>query len=104
MTVYVALAVGFILSVEVDTKFHALMVRESTEVYLRRLMLTIVMCGFSLLVYYINTFHGVAPQKWDVKYKLLRDNVGGHFVYLTVNILWGHVVYWVCCVIAEYIR
>lgn len=104
MAMYVALVAGYITNLSVDADIVSLMQREAPEEQKRRLWLTLVGAAFSFFVFYINTFHGVAPLKSEVKYILLSNNVGGHYIYLTVNIIWGHVLYWSVCVLAEYLR
>lgn len=40
-------------------------------------------------------------MKDDNKYHLLGKNIGGHFSYLTVNILYTHCAYWLACLATE---
>lgn len=67
-----------------------------------RLLCTLVFTLVAILTLYIDIFQGSPAEPGDRKWHLMLDGVGGHFCYLTINILVTWAVYWPLCLLGEF--
>uniref|UniRef100_A0A7S3V0C6 Uncharacterized protein n=1 Tax=Aplanochytrium stocchinoi TaxID=215587 RepID=A0A7S3V0C6_9STRA len=95
---------AFLLYYFPEDQVHIPPLKRQPHSHDQRIFLNVIIALLALVSMYINIFHGTPPHKGDVKHLFLRDNVNGHFGYLTVNILCVHVYYWPMCVLAELFR
>jgi len=66
-----------------------------------RVVLTVLFAVIALVTLWIDLAWSTAPEPHDRKWNLLINGFGGHFSYLTVNILTTWAVYWPLCALAE---
>lgn len=67
-----------------------------------RFALTTLGALISLITMYVDIAWSTPARVTDRKWGLLLNGMGGHFSYLTVNILCVWMIYWPACAVAEY--
>lgn len=71
------------------------------EVSRGRMYLTLFASSLSVFTIYFNIFHATPPEKTDIRFKLFDKNLGGHFSFLTINILTFQAYHWIFTLLAE---
>eukprot|EP00924_Labyrinthula_sp_SR-Ha-C_P013191 maker-scaffold_12-snap-gene-12.4-mRNA-1 protein AED:0.06 eAED:0.06 QI:0/0/0.5/0.5/0/0/2/90/314 len=66
-----------------------------------RTFFTLLFTAFSYFNLYIDIFQIIPPTKKEPKYVFFSKNIGGHFSFLTVNILVSQCFYWTLCSLTE---
>jgi hypothetical protein len=70
---------------------------------LSRVIWTGIFALFAAIVLYIDIGLATPPRRKDRKWTCLISGYGGHFTYLTVNIITVQAYYWILCFITELI-
>lgn len=66
-----------------------------------RVVATLLFAAVGVFTLWVDIFKGTPAEPGDRKWHLMLDGIGGHFCYLTINILTSWAVYWPICLVAE---
>lgn len=96
---------GYVLSSEPAWSDHEMEANENRDGRFlsqrTRLAVTTVFSAIANLTVWIDLYYATPPRVDDRKYKLCARGVGGHFSYLTVNIVAYNAYYWNLCLVGE---